>query len=354
MLQLFGLEPFELRNVVAELNPTILNNLYSAGHIPSFGATVCFLDYPDPAVTYDFYPVSHTEHRAVRGFSRFVERCFHFFVSANNVCLRHSFDRHDSHLSVSTLHADTTGLPARWPYDTWAIVHYSVPLLESGTGHELAATTRAVHSRWGNCAGVFLAAPRSHCPQLAAGAHRHSLGSHRVCNPLEIGATAASGLLCRAEEILSRKWAHIDLKAGLIHLLPGETKNGKGRASVMTGPVAEMLRAMREADPTGEFVFTHGGQPIRDFRAAWNAALERAGFVAGRKGKTFHGTRRSFATDLMRAGVDIKNAMALTGHVDANTFRRYQQRNDADAVVAARKLEEYRNAQVRSVKRRRK
>jgi hypothetical protein len=57
----FRLEPFVLRNVVAEANQTILNNLYSAGHIHSVGAPVGVLDCPDPAVTYNFYPVSRTE-----------------------------------------------------------------------------------------------------------------------------------------------------------------------------------------------------------------------------------------------------------------------------------------------------
>ncbi len=44
----------------------------------------------------------------------------------------------------------------------------------------------------------------------------------------------------------------------------------------------------------------------------------------------------------MRAGVDLKNAMALTGHKDPSVFRRYQQINAEDAINSARKLEEYR------------
>jgi hypothetical protein len=62
---LFRLEPFGLRNVVAEANQTILNNLYSTGHIRSVDASVGILDCPNPAVTYDFYRVSHMEHRAI-------------------------------------------------------------------------------------------------------------------------------------------------------------------------------------------------------------------------------------------------------------------------------------------------
>jgi integrase len=157
----------------------------------------------------------------------------------------------------------------------------------------------------------------------------------------------AVGFYCglRSEEILSRKWSHIDLKAGLIHLLPGETKNNEGRTVPMAGPVLEMLRALRIANPESEFVFTRNGKPVKDFRSAWNAALKSAGLVAGRNGHTFHGTRRAFTTDLMRAGVNMKTAMALTGHKDPGVFRRYQQVDEKDAIAAARALTEYREGQ---------
>jgi len=75
---------------------------------------------------------------------------------------------------------------------------------------------------------------------------------------------------------------------------------------------AEILKAQRAANPKAEYVFTRNGEPIKDFRKAWRTALEKAGLVAGRKGHTFHGTRRGVATNLMRARVDVKTAMAIT------------------------------------------
>jgi integrase len=150
----------------------------------------------------------------------------------------------------------------------------------------------------------------------------------------------------RAEEILSRTWKHIDLKNGVIRLLPGETKNDEGRIVPMAGPALEILKAQRAANPDAEYVFTRNGKPIKDFRKAWCTALEKAGLVAGRRGHTFHGTRRGVATNLMRARVDVKTAMAITGHKDDKIFRRYQQVAESDVKAAAKRLEAYLTGQV--------
>jgi integrase len=82
------------------------------------------------------------------------------------------------------------------------------------------------------------------------------------------------------------------------------------------------------------------------FPKAWHTALEKAGLVAGRKGHTFHGTRRGVATNLMRAGIDVKTAMAITGHKDDKIFRRYQQVAESDVRAAAKKMEAYLTGQV--------
>jgi hypothetical protein len=55
--KLFRLKQFFLRNVMVKANQTIIND-----NIPGLGVTVGIHDYPDPAVTYDFYPISRLEH----------------------------------------------------------------------------------------------------------------------------------------------------------------------------------------------------------------------------------------------------------------------------------------------------
>ena len=150
----------------------------------------------------------------------------------------------------------------------------------------------------------------------------------------------------RAEEILSRRWRHVDFESGLIRLEDGETKNDEGRAVPMLGPVSGLLRELRAKNPDSQYVFTRNGKPILDFRRAWNTAIENAGLVAGRKGHVFHGSRRSMATNLMEAGIDEQSAMQITGHKDPSIFRRYRQLRERNAVATGKKLEAFLSGQI--------
>src|SRR5260370_9186653 len=94
----------------------------------------------------------------------------------------------------------------------------------------------------------------------------------------------AVGYYCgmRAEEILSRKWEHVDLKGGIIRLLPGETKNDEGRIVPLPGPALEILKAQRAANPDSEYFFTRKGEPIKDFSRARKTHLKQPDPLAGR------------------------------------------------------------------------
>lgn len=136
----------------------------------------------------------------------------------------------------------------------------------------------------------------------------------------------------RVGELLSRRWRHVDLAAGWIRLEPGETKNGEGRQF----PVIPLLRDALEAQHarkleverrTGRIVealfFYHdgarAGEPVLDFRGAWQSACKRAGVP----GLLFHDLRRTAARNLIRATVSEHEAMQLTGHKTRSIFARY-------------------------------
>ena len=150
----------------------------------------------------------------------------------------------------------------------------------------------------------------------------------------------------RKSELLSRKWEHVDFEAGLIRLNDGETKNDEGRVIPMIGPVAALLHDLRATNPDAEYVFTHEGKRILDFRRAWRTALKKAGLAVGIKngGHTFHGNRRSMATNLLEAGVDEQSAQQITGHIDKDMLRRYRQLREHNAVASGKKLEKFLNA----------
>jgi integrase len=136
----------------------------------------------------------------------------------------------------------------------------------------------------------------------------------------------------RKGELLSRQWRHVDFDGGWLRLEPGETKSGEGRQFPLVPRLREALEAQAERKRaiekrTGRIVdalfFHYGGsragEPIRDFRSAWQSACRRAGCPD----LLFHDFRRTAVRNLVRAGVPEPVAMKLTGHLTASVFKRY-------------------------------
>ena len=142
-------------------------------------------------------------------------------------------------------------------------------------------------------------------------------------------AVAAFSTGWRRGELLSRRWRHVDLDEGWLRLEPGETKNGQGRQF----PLVPRLRAALEAQHaqkleterrTGRivsavFFYWETGQPVKDFRGAWESACRRAGCPD----LLFHDFRRSAVRNLVRAAIPEVIAMKLTGHLTPSVFKRY-------------------------------
>src|SRR5688572_23852012 len=97
-------------------------------------------------------------------------------------------------------------------------------------------------------------------------------------------------------EVLPLEWRHVDLKAGIVTLDPGTTKNGEGRTIYMTAALRTLLEAQKAAgeavaktrETITPRVFHRNGKPIRHFYKAWQSACE----AAGCPGKLLHDFRR--------------------------------------------------------------
>jgi hypothetical protein len=74
---------------------------------------------------------------------------------------------------------------------------------------------------------------------------------------------------------------------------------------------------------------------VNGFRKSWKLATE----AAGCPGLLFHDLRRSGVRNLVRAGVDPKVAMLITGHKTRSVFDRYQIINEADLKKATQMLD---------------
>lgn len=127
-----------------------------------------------------------------------------------------------------------------------------------------------------------------------------------------------------ASEILPLEWRQVDWNGRVVRLDPGTTKNRDGR-TFPGGTRAGTERAvgeherLQQADRLVARVFHRDGKPIKDFRAAFEAACE----AAGCPGRLLHDFRRTAVRNLERDGVSRSAAMAMVGHKTESIYRRY-------------------------------
>ena len=152
---------------------------------------------------------------------------------------------------------------------------------------------------------------------------------------------------CRKGEILGLRWSQVDLAERVVRLEPGETKNGEARTIPLVADLYEVLKLQKETRehyfPKSPWVFSRAGEPILEFKNAWESACKAAGLVdeSGEPAKLFHDLRRTGVRNLIRAGVPERVAMMISGHKTRSVFDRYNIVSESDLKDAARRLGEY-------------
>lgn len=152
---------------------------------------------------------------------------------------------------------------------------------------------------------------------------------------------------CRRSEIPKIQWTQVDFANRSVRLEAGETKNDDARTAPMTTAIYEMLwRRKRERDkrwPGSPWAFSRSGEPIKSFKAAWEAACVEAK-LGGLAARLFHDLRRTAVRNMIRAGVPEKVAMLISGHRTRSVFDRYHIIDESDLREAARKIDRYKAA----------
>ena len=145
-----------------------------------------------------------------------------------------------------------------------------------------------------------------------------------------------TGLLttgARRSELMTLRWTSIDFERGTILLT--KTKAGRNRVIPINAELHEVLTALK-AKSKSEYVFTGPeGQPVKSIRGAFVSACRRAAL----KGLRLHDLRHTFATRLIRRGVDIITVQNLLGHSSVTTTQRYTHTGEAEKREAVRRLE---------------
>ena len=76
---------------------------------------------------------------------------------------------------------------------------------------------------------------------------------------------------------------------------------------------------------------------MTEFSKTWKAACD----AAGKPEALFHDFRRTAVRNMMRAGVDRRVAMLISGHKTESIFERYNITDERDLEDAVRKTQEY-------------
>lgn len=128
----------------------------------------------------------------------------------------------------------------------------------------------------------------------------------------------AIGLLTgqRKEAILSLRWADIDFDRGHIDWNPvgrKRTKKQRPRAAIPRRLVKHLTRRRRKY-PDDEYVITYQGQPVKDIKKGFQAAVQASQITSvGHQKVVPHTLRHTCATWLMQRGIDKHEACGFLG-----------------------------------------
>lgn len=152
-----------------------------------------------------------------------------------------------------------------------------------------------------------------------------------------------------ASEVLPMQVSQVDLNVGVVRLLVGTTKSGKGRTVYLTPELHQMfteqlksIDALKKRGVICPYMFhRQNGQRIKGFVTSFKKACKAIGLP----GKVFHDLRRTAVRNLVRSGVPERVAMSITGHKTPAVFARYDIVAPADLKEAATKISEWASAE---------
>jgi len=121
----------------------------------------------------------------------------------------------------------------------------------------------------------------------------------------------------RRGEILNLKWSNIRWDLGLIYV--EHTKTNKIREIPMAKVVKDILWQLKKKSKSEHAFVDREGKPLKTPRHWFDKAVKDAGI----KDCTFHTLRHTFASDLVKANVNLKVVQELLGHRDLSVTLRY-------------------------------
>lgn len=147
----------------------------------------------------------------------------------------------------------------------------------------------------------------------------------------------------RQGEILKFEKAWVDMAEGII-TVPRHSQKRKKKAKriPINSALLPVISRLMKQNPGSEYLFVNPktGTRYTTIQNSWDGILKKAGLFgkAGVDKIRFHDIRHTAATNLARAGMDMKFIAQYLGHADVRTSARYIHYNDEDLKKGAESL----------------
>ena len=143
----------------------------------------------------------------------------------------------------------------------------------------------------------------------------------------------------RVSEVCALNGGDVSMATGAVHVRHG--KGGKDRLTFCGAKTRRQLyRYFAERGRPGDdeplFVSERGGQRLT--RSGLDRAFRQVAKLANVPGATPHTLRRTYATNMLRAGCDLHTLARLMGHEDLSTLRAYVRLLDTDLKAASQRF----------------
>jgi integrase len=150
------------------------------------------------------------------------------------------------------------------------------------------------------------------------------------------GAAAVKLLMltgARRGEVLSMRWADVDLASGVWVKPPSRTKQRRVHRVPLSDEAVETLRGQKASSGGQEFVFPSGGRQghLVAIKRVWSKLCRVAAIDSCR----FHDLRHSFASVIVSNGGNLELIGGMLGHSQPSTTKRYAHFFDAPMREAA-------------------
>ena len=123
----------------------------------------------------------------------------------------------------------------------------------------------------------------------------------------------------RKSELLNLRWPEIDLQKRQITITSNEDYHTKNYDYRHVGINDTLFVVLSQLNRQSEYDFTYRGQRIKDIKKSLQAAYKKAGLPYG----GLHICRHTFASNLIKKGVELEKIQKLLGHQDFSTTLQY-------------------------------